>query len=171
MEQWLTARCHQCSPNRPPVLKVFMDSKQIDHVVRHRQFDTQVSEPMTLTEKIIAKACDRPSVAPNDNVWVKTDVLMTHDVCGPGTIGNFYKEFGPKAKVNTSMKDRTLYFPDCQSFSCRRGLSTTLGTTSIRQRVLACFCTRCFASPIQGRPSYGQHERSSLNLREHSITR
>lgn len=59
----------------------------------------QVSEPMTLTEKIIAKACDRTSVAPNDNVWVKTDVLMTHDVCGPGTIGNFYKEFGPKAKV------------------------------------------------------------------------
>lgn len=55
---------------------------------------------MTLTEKIIAKACDRQSVAPNDNVWVKTDVLMTHDVCGPGTIGNFYKEFGPKAKVN-----------------------------------------------------------------------
>lgn len=54
---------------------------------------------MTLTEKIIAKACDRPSVAPNDNVWVKTDVLMTHDVCGPGTIGNFYKEFGPEAKV------------------------------------------------------------------------
>lgn len=54
---------------------------------------------MTLTEKIIAKACDRPSVVPNDNVWVKTDVLMTHDVCGPGTIGNFYKEFGPKAKV------------------------------------------------------------------------
>lgn len=54
---------------------------------------------MTLTEKIIAKACDRSSVTPNDNVWVKTDVLMTHDVCGPGTIGNFYKEFGPKAKV------------------------------------------------------------------------
>lgn len=54
---------------------------------------------MTLTEKIIAKACDRSSVGPNDNVWVKADVLMTHDVCGPGTIGNFYKEFGPKAKV------------------------------------------------------------------------
>ncbi|CAN0044870.1 unnamed protein product [Scytosiphon promiscuus] len=54
---------------------------------------------MTLTEKIIAKACDRPSVSPNDNVWVNTDVLMTHDVCGPGTIGNFYKEFGPTAKV------------------------------------------------------------------------
>ena len=54
---------------------------------------------MTLTEKIIAKACSRPGVGPNDNVWVQTDVLMTHNVCGPGTIGNFYKEFGPKAKV------------------------------------------------------------------------
>lgn len=63
----------------------------------------QVSKPMTLTEKIIAKACDRPSVAPNDNVWVKTDVLMTHDVCGPGTIGNFYKEFGATAKVRSGM--------------------------------------------------------------------
>lgn len=58
---------------------------------------------MTLTEKIIAKACDRPGVAPNDNVWVQTDVLMTHDVCGPGTIGNFYKEFGPNAKVRCVM--------------------------------------------------------------------
>lgn len=63
----------------------------------------QVNTPMTLTEKIIAKACDRPSVAPNDNVWVKTDVLMTHDVCGPGTIGNFYKEFGPEAKVRVEL--------------------------------------------------------------------
>lgn len=62
-------------------------------------FSFKVDTPMTLTEKIIAKACDRPSVAPNDNVWVKTDVLMTHDVCGPGTIGNFYKEFGLQAKV------------------------------------------------------------------------
>lgn len=63
---------------------------------------------MTLTEKIIAKACDRPSVTPNDNVWVKTDVLMTHDVCGPGTIGNFYKEFGPKAKVYPNAKGLNL---------------------------------------------------------------
>lgn len=62
---------------------------------------------MTLTEKIIAKACDRTSVAPNDNVWVKTDVLMTHDVCGPGTIGNFYKEFGPKAKVRCHLEDES----------------------------------------------------------------
>ncbi|KAG5182106.1 homoaconitate hydratase family protein [Tribonema minus] len=59
----------------------------------------KIAQPMTLTEKIIAKACDKSVVRPNDNVWVKTDVLMTHDVCGPGTIGNFYKEFGADAKV------------------------------------------------------------------------
>lgn len=69
---------------------------------------------MTLTEKIIAKACGRSNVGPNDNVWVNTDVLMTHDVCGPGTIGNFYKEFGPKAKVNLRLTKRlspALIFP------------------------------------------------------------
>ena len=32
-------------------------------------------------------------------MWAKTDVLMTHDVCGPGTIGIFKKEFGATAKV------------------------------------------------------------------------
>jgi hypothetical protein len=62
----------------------------------------KVAQPLTLTEKILAKACDRAVVRPNDNVWVKTDVLMTHDVCGPGTIGNFYKEFGADAKVRSS---------------------------------------------------------------------
>lgn len=55
---------------------------------------------MTLTQKILARASDRPYVAPGENVWVTTDVLMTHDVCGPGTIGIFKKEFGEKAKVS-----------------------------------------------------------------------
>src|SRR5207244_2953317 len=32
-------------------------------------------------------------------IWVDTDVLMTHDVCGPGTIGVFKQHFGPNAKV------------------------------------------------------------------------
>jgi homoaconitase/3-isopropylmalate dehydratase large subunit len=34
-----------------------------------------------------------------DNIWVNADVLMTHDVCGPGTIGVFKREFGKDAKV------------------------------------------------------------------------
>lgn len=55
---------------------------------------------MTLTQKILARASERPYVAPGENVWVNTDVLMTHDVCGPGTIGIFKREFGENAKVS-----------------------------------------------------------------------
>jgi len=54
---------------------------------------------MTLTEKILARAAGRDVVAPGENIWVNVDVLMTHDVCGPGTIGIFKKHFGPNAKV------------------------------------------------------------------------
>lgn len=54
---------------------------------------------MTLTEKILARASGKTRVAPGDNVWVNVDVLMTHDVCGPGTIGVFKREFGATAKV------------------------------------------------------------------------
>ena len=32
-------------------------------------------------------------------MWVQADILMTHDVCGPGTIGVFKREFGQTAKV------------------------------------------------------------------------
>ncbi len=55
--------------------------------------------PMTLTEKILARHAGRRAVAPGDNVWVDVDVLLTHDVCGPGTIGVFQEHFGPQAKV------------------------------------------------------------------------
>ncbi|MBM3859360.1 MAG: 3-isopropylmalate dehydratase [Verrucomicrobia bacterium] len=54
---------------------------------------------MTLTEKILARAAGKQSVQPGDNVWANVDVLMTHDVCGPGTIGVFHREFGKHAKV------------------------------------------------------------------------
>ncbi len=54
---------------------------------------------MTLTEKIVARAAGRTQVEPGENVWVNVDVLMTHDVCGPGTIGVFKREFGSDAKV------------------------------------------------------------------------
>jgi len=54
---------------------------------------------MTITEKVLAKASGRPSVRAGDNVWVQADIVMTHDVCGPGTIGIFKHEFGPNAKV------------------------------------------------------------------------
>jgi 3-isopropylmalate/(R)-2-methylmalate dehydratase large subunit len=54
---------------------------------------------MTLTEKILARAAGKARVHAGENVWVKADVLMTHDVCGPGTIGVFKREFGQNAKV------------------------------------------------------------------------
>ncbi len=54
---------------------------------------------MTLTEKILARAAGKTQVQAGDNVWVKADVLMTHDVCGPGTIGVFRREFGENAQV------------------------------------------------------------------------
>src|SRR3954465_5454865 len=54
---------------------------------------------MTLTEKILARAAGKARVQAGDNVWVNADILMTHDVCGPGTIGVFKREFGATAKV------------------------------------------------------------------------
>jgi len=54
---------------------------------------------MTLTEKILARAAGKARVQAGDNIWVSADVLMTHDVCGPGTIGVFRREFGKTAKV------------------------------------------------------------------------
>jgi 3-isopropylmalate/(R)-2-methylmalate dehydratase large subunit len=54
---------------------------------------------MTLTEKILARHAGRDHVAPGDNIWIDVDVLMTHDVCGPGTIGIFKQHFGQDARV------------------------------------------------------------------------
>ncbi|MFH1858540.1 MAG: aconitase/3-isopropylmalate dehydratase large subunit family protein [Candidatus Omnitrophota bacterium] len=54
---------------------------------------------MTLTEKILAKGAKRREIRPGENIWVEADILMTHDICGPGTINIFHEKFGPDAKV------------------------------------------------------------------------
>jgi len=59
---------------------------------------------MTITEKILAKHSGKSQVIPGENVWVDVDVLMTHDICGPGSINVFHKEFGETAKVWDSSK-------------------------------------------------------------------
>ncbi len=74
-----------------------------------------MAKPMTMTEKIIAAHAGRASVAPGDNVWVDVDILMTHDVCGPGTIGIFKEQFGPDAKVWD--RDRVVIIPDHYIFT------------------------------------------------------
>jgi 3-isopropylmalate/(R)-2-methylmalate dehydratase large subunit len=70
---------------------------------------------MTLTEKILARAARKDRVAPGDNIWVDVDVLMTHDVCGPGTIGIFKKHFGKDAKVWD--RNKVVIIPDHYIFT------------------------------------------------------
>jgi 3-isopropylmalate/(R)-2-methylmalate dehydratase large subunit len=71
--------------------------------------------PQTLTEKILARHAGRNAVQPGDNIWVNADILMTHDVCGPGTFGIFKQHFGPNAKVWD--KDRVVIIPDHYIFT------------------------------------------------------
>ena len=70
---------------------------------------------MTLTEKVLARAAGKASVQAGDNIWVKADILMTHDVCGPGTIGVFKREFGQNAKVWD--RQRVVIIPDHYIFT------------------------------------------------------
>src|SRR3989339_1530123 len=70
---------------------------------------------MTITEKILAKASGRNIVTPGENIWMNVDVLMTHDVCGPPTIGIWKKEFGEKAKIWD--KEKLVIFPDHYIFT------------------------------------------------------
>ena len=70
---------------------------------------------MTLTEKLLARAGGKAHVQPGDNVWVNVDVLMTHDVCGPGTIGVFKREFGKNAKVWD--RNKVVIIPDHYIFT------------------------------------------------------
>src|SRR5947209_2150060 len=70
---------------------------------------------MTLTEKILARHAGRADARPDDSVWIDVDVLMTHDVCGPGTIGVFKQHFGKDAKVWD--RDKVVIIPDHYIFT------------------------------------------------------
>src|SRR5207247_377713 len=54
---------------------------------------------MNIAERILDRHAGNGRVAPGENIWVDVDVLMTHDVCGPGTIQIFHKQFGAAARV------------------------------------------------------------------------
>lgn len=70
---------------------------------------------MTMTEKILAARANRKHVQPSENIWVDVNVLMTHDVCGPGTIGIFHKQFGQNARIWDP--DRVVIIPDHYIFT------------------------------------------------------
>jgi 3-isopropylmalate/(R)-2-methylmalate dehydratase large subunit len=76
---------------------------------------------MTITEKVLfahtahTAHAGRDRVAPGENIWCDIDVLMTHDVCGPGTIGVFEEQFGKDAKVWD--RERVVIIPDHYIFT------------------------------------------------------
>jgi 3-isopropylmalate/(R)-2-methylmalate dehydratase large subunit len=69
----------------------------------------------TITEKILARAAGKTHVTPGENLWADVDILMTHDVCGPGTIGVFQREFGSNAKVWD--REKVVIIPDHYIFT------------------------------------------------------
>ncbi|CAF0691867.1 3-isopropylmalate dehydratase large subunit [Candidatus Methylacidithermus pantelleriae] len=79
---------------------------------------------MTLTEKILARASGKRQVRAGESVWIRVDYLFTHDVCGPPTIGIFYREFGKGARVWDPK--RVILIPDHFVFTadstCHRNL-------------------------------------------------
>lgn len=71
---------------------------------------------MTMTEKILARHAGREDVSPGDNIWIDVDVLMTHDVCGPGTIGIFKHHFGGDG-ARVFDRDKVVIIPDHYIFT------------------------------------------------------
>ncbi|XP_022760371.1 3-isopropylmalate dehydratase large subunit, chloroplastic-like [Durio zibethinus] len=96
-------------------------SKKIVSVMAPQQSERKpattgsVKTGMTMTEKILARASEKPQLSPGDNVWVNVDILMTHDVCGPGSIGIFKKEFGENEKVWD--REKIVIIPDHYIFT------------------------------------------------------
>jgi len=70
---------------------------------------------LTITEKILAAHSGKDKVTPGETVWVDVDVLMTHDVCGPGTISIFKEQFGENAKVFD--QEKVVIIPDHYIFT------------------------------------------------------
>ena len=97
---------------------------------------------MTLTEKILARAAGKARVQAGDNIWVSADVLMTHDVCGPGTIGVFKREFGPTAKVWD--KNKIVIIPDHYIFTAdsKSNRNVDILRDFVREQGIALFLRR-----------------------------
>ncbi|GJP29133.1 hypothetical protein CLOM_g11320 [Closterium sp. NIES-68] len=113
-----------------------------------------VKSPMTMTEKILARAAEKARVAPGENVWVNTDVLMTHDVCGPGTIGIFKKEFGADAKVWD--REKIVIIPDHYIFTAdeRANRNVDILRDFVQEQGIKYFYDITDRSNFQANPDY-----------------
>jgi len=94
---------------------------------------------MTLTEQILARAAGKNRVEAGENVWVHADILMTHDVCGPGAIGVFRREFGPAAKVWDPQ--RIVIIPDHYIFTAdsKSNRNVDILRDFVKEQGIACF--------------------------------
>lgn len=102
-----------CTKKKNVVIRAVMTPTQPQQ--RSPASTGSVKHAMTMTEKILARAAEKSTLSPGENVWVNVDTLMTHDVCGPGTIGIFKKEFGPQAKVWD--REKIVIIPDHYIFT------------------------------------------------------
>jgi 3-isopropylmalate/(R)-2-methylmalate dehydratase large subunit len=94
---------------------------------------------LTITEKILARAAGKRVIGPGDNVWVEVDILLTHDVCGPGTIGVFQREFGATAKVWD--KSKVVIIPDHYIFTADQKAHRNVDTlrTFVKEQAMPYF--------------------------------
>jgi 3-isopropylmalate/(R)-2-methylmalate dehydratase large subunit len=108
---------------------------------------------MTMTEKILARHAGKARVEPGDNIWVNVDILMTHDVCGPGTIGIFHEQFGRDARVWD--RDRVVIIPDHYIFTadekCHRNIQIL--RDFVREQGLRYYYDPEFVTSEPGMPS------------------
>src|SRR6266513_693894 len=116
---------------------------------------------MTLTEKILARAAGKARVQAGDNVWVNADILMTHDVCGPGTICVCKREFGKDANIWD--RDKIVIIPDHYIFTTGSRIPRVTGRSTRRKassrnntdRTLRAFVTRrCRKRVTRGRAKF-----------------
>ena len=118
---------------------------------------------MTITEKILAAHSGKSTVQPGQNIWCNVDVLMTHDICGPGTIGVFEENFGASAKVFDPNK--IVIVPDHYIFTAdskaHRNIEI-LRDFAQRQGIRAFYDPDFVKSGVEGMPPvYGDAERTS----------
>ncbi|XP_044498212.1 3-isopropylmalate dehydratase large subunit, chloroplastic-like isoform X3 [Mangifera indica] len=118
----------QCSVNKCKSFKKIVSVITPQQSERRPATTGLVKTAMTLTEKILARASEKPQLVPGENAWVNVDTLMIHDICGHGSFDIFKKEFGTDARANPDYKG-VCHVALAQEGHCRPG-EVLLGTDS-----------------------------------------
>ncbi|KAE8686746.1 3-isopropylmalate dehydratase large subunit [Hibiscus syriacus] len=100
---------------KQPISKNIVMAMETQQSERKPATTGSIKTPMSMTEKILAKASGKGGVRAGDNVWVNVDVFMTNDISGPGSIGIFRREFGQNAKVWD--REKVVVIPDHYIFT------------------------------------------------------